>query len=163
VVQPNIDPYEKYGSLSAEVQLANLIRLSDSVALPNTEFFIWPETSIPEATNEANIRESKNFQQVQQFLHQYKNGSVLSGIESYLVYDSAKTLSAVYYPHLNGYVDAFNAAVLIENSGKVQFYHKSKLVPGVEQLPFKEVFAFMKPLFAKFGGTTGGYGSQKEA
>lgn len=163
VVQPNIDPYEKYGSLPAEVQLANLIRLSDSVALPNTEFFIWPETAIPEATNEETIRGSKNFHQIQDFLSQYKNGNVLSGIESYLIYDSAKTLSAVYYPHLHGYVDAFNAGVLIENSGKVQFYHKSKLVPGVEQLPFKEALAFMKPFFAKFGGTTGGYGSQAES
>jgi apolipoprotein N-acyltransferase len=72
-------------------------------------------------------------------------------------------LSATFYPHLNGYVDAFNAATLIENSGKIQFYHKSKLVPGVEQLPFKESLAFMKPLFAKFGGTTGGYGRQEEA
>jgi apolipoprotein N-acyltransferase len=163
VVQPNIDPYEKYGSLPAERQLANLIRLSDSVALPNTEFFIWPETAIPEATNEETIRGNNSFHQIQDFLSQYKNGNVLSGIESYLIYDSAKTLSATYYPHLNGYVDAFNAGVLIENSGKVQFYHKSKLVPGVEQLPFKEALAFMKPFFAKFGGTTGGYGSQAES
>jgi apolipoprotein N-acyltransferase len=163
VVQPNVDPYEKFGSLPAEVQIKNLIRLSDSVALPNTEFFIWPETAIPEATNEATIRESSSFHQIQNFLDHYKNGSLLTGIESYLIYDSAKTLSATYYPHLNGYVDAFNAAVLIENSGKVQFYHKSKLVPGVEQLPFKNALAFMKPLFAAFGGTTGGYGSQKEA
>lgn len=163
VVQPNIDPYKKYGSMPAEAQLANLIRLSDSVALPNTEFFIWPETALPEATNEATIRESISFHQIQRFLNAYKNGSVLTGIESYLIYDSAQTLSATYYPHLNGYLDAFNAAVLIENSGKVQFYHKSKLVPGVEQLPFKEALAFMKPLFAAFGGTTGGYGKQKEA
>src|SRR5690606_6813673 len=106
VVQPNIDPYEKYGSLPAERQLANIIRLSDSVALPNTEFFIWPETAVPEATNEETIRSSNSFHQIQGFLSQYKNGNVLSGIESYLIYDSAKTLSAVYYPHLQGYVDA---------------------------------------------------------
>lgn len=163
VVQPNVDPYQKYGDLSTEIQLTNLIRLSDSVALPNTEFFIWPETAIPEAINEQHIRESRSFQQIQSFLDRYKNGSLLTGIESYLIYDSAKTLSATFYPHLNGYVDAFNAATLIENSGKVQFYHKSKLVPGVEQLPFKESLAFMKPLFSKFGGTTGGYGRQEEA
>ena len=163
VVQPNVDPYEKYGNLTTEIQLSNLIRLSDSVALPNTEFFIWPETALPEAINEQHIRESRSFLQIQNFLDRYKNGSLLTGIESYLIYDSAKTLSATFYPHLNGYVDAFNAATLIENSGKIQFYHKSKLVPGVEQLPFKESLAFMKPLFAKFGGTTGGYGRQEEA
>src|SRR5699024_534219 len=58
------------------------------------------------------------------------------------------------------YYDAFNSAVLIENSAKLQFYHKSKLVAGAEQFPFAGLTAFMKPLFAGFGGTTGGYGSQ---
>lgn len=162
VVQPNIDPYEKYTSSPAD-QLKNLIHLSDSVALPNTEFFIWPETAIPERVNEHDIRANENFQRVQLFLNRYKNGHVLTGIESYLIYDSAKTLSATYDPYRNGYVDHFNAGILIENSGKVQFYHKSKLVPGAEQMPFKEALAFMKPFFAKFGGTTGGYGSQEEA
>src|SRR5690606_23055221 len=47
-------------------------------------------------------------------------------------------------------------------SSKLQFYHKSKLVPGVEQLPFGEALAFMKPLFQHFGGTTEGYGKQSE-
>src|SRR5690606_23948538 len=68
VVQPNVDPYEKYGDLATEIQLTNLIRLSDSVAHPNTEFFIWPETAIPDAINEQYIRESGSFQQIQSFL-----------------------------------------------------------------------------------------------
>ena len=53
-----------------------------------------------------------------------------------------------------------NAAVLIDGSSKLQFYHKSKLVPGAEKLPFGEALDFLKPLFAHFGGATGGYGSQ---
>lgn len=161
VVQPNIDPYLKFTS-SPDEQVSQLIRLSDSVANVNTEFFIWPETALPEAINEENIRENVNFKRIQNFLDSYKNGHVLSGLESYLIYDSAKTVSASFHPQLNGYVDHFNAGVLIENSGKVQFYHKSKLVPGVEQLPFRDKLAFMKPIFAAFGGTTGGYGSQDE-
>jgi len=32
----------------------------------------------------------------------------------------------------------------------------------VEQLPFGNTLSFMKPLFAHFGGSTGGYGSQPE-
>lgn len=161
VVQPNVDPYAKYGSMPVETQIENLIRLSDSVAAPNTEFFIWPETAIPEMTNEEDIYSSPIYYRLQDFLNRYKNGNLLSGIESYLLYDSAKTATA--RPLENGeFVDYFNAAVMFENAGKVQFYHKSKLVPGVEQLPFASSLAFMKPLFAAFGGTTGGYGRQKE-
>src|SRR5690606_9352365 len=119
------------------------------------------ETAIPEMTNEEDIYSSHIYYSLQNFLNKYKNGNLLSGIESYLLYDSAKTSTA--RPLESGrFADYFNAAVMFENAGKVQFYHKSKLVPGVEQLPFASSLAFMKPLFAAFGGTTGGYGIQKE-
>jgi apolipoprotein N-acyltransferase len=42
----------------------------------------------------------------------------------------------------------------------VQFYHKSKLVPGVEQTPFSSSLSFLKPAFEAFGGSAGSYGKQ---
>lgn len=160
VVQPNIDPYEKWGSVPSQIQVQTLIHLSDSLAQPNTEYFIWPETSIPDYVDEAGIRENINFLTVQNFLSKYKNGNVLSGIESYQLYNSAQTPTARFVERMGKYSDYFNAAINIENSPKVQFYHKSKLVPGVEQLPFSTALAFMKPVFAAFGGSSGGFGKQ---
>ncbi|TZF86180.1 apolipoprotein N-acyltransferase (plasmid) [Pedobacter sp. BS3] len=162
VVQPNVDPYEKFGHLSTAEQVQNLIRLSDSVAQVNTEYFIWPETAIPQYTDEDKIRYDLNFRTVQNFLQQYKNGNVISGISSYTLYNTAKTLTANFDANSGMYYDSFNAAIQIENSAHVDFYHKSKLVPGVEQLPFAKALAFLKPVFAGFGGTTGSYGSQPE-
>ncbi|MEJ6981779.1 apolipoprotein N-acyltransferase [Pedobacter sp. P351] len=162
VVQPNVDPYLKFGALPSSSQIQQLVRLSDSVAQINTEYFIWPETAIPEDVNEGLIHTNSNYLQVQSFLRKYPNANVLSGISSYLIYDSALTETARYLEQDNKYYDSFNAAIQIENSSRVQFYHKSKLVPGVEQTPFSSAMGFMKPLFAAFGGTTGGYGSQKE-
>ncbi len=162
VVQPNIDPYAKFGLMSSSAQIQQLIRLSDSAGQVNTEYFIWPETAISENKDEAQIRTDPDFLSIQQFLSKYKNGNVLSGISSYAVYDTAKTQTANFDQNSKLYFDNFNAAIQIENSPKVQFYHKSKLVPGVEQLPFASVLAFMKPIFAGFGGSTGGYGKQKE-
>jgi apolipoprotein N-acyltransferase len=162
VVQPNIDPYAKFGSMPAAVQLQQLIHLSDSLGQNNTEYFIWPETAISGNTNEAGIRNELSYQTIRSFLSKYKNANLISGIESYAVYDSEKTPTAQYYPERGIYYDSFNAAVQLENSEKVQFYHKSKLVPGVEQTPFSNALGFMKPLFAKFGGTTGGYAGQEE-
>src|SRR5690606_29802611 len=94
VVQPNIDPYSKYGSMSVDDQLENLIRLSDSIAPANTEFFIWPETAITEMTNEETVRDSRIYRRLGLFLNNYKNGNLISGIESYLFYDTAKTATA---------------------------------------------------------------------
>ena len=163
VVQPNVDPYGKFDFISSEEQLTNLIALSNSVGKPNTEFFIWPETAISArgGINEEEFRAYPAYDRIQSFLDTYKNGNVLSGIESYQIYNYQKTMTARDYGD-NRFLDPFNAAVLIDESSKLQFYHKSKLVPGVEQLPFGDILAFMKPLFAHFGGSTGGYGSQAE-
>lgn len=162
VVQPNVNPYIKF-QLSPEEQLNTLFTLSSSVAKPNTEFFIWPETALSQNGDfdEENLRETYSYQRILQFLDQYKNGNVLSGIESYQLYNYAKTATAREIAP-NIYQDNFNAATLIDYSSKLQFYHKSKLVPGVEQMPFGAAMNFLKPLFKAFGGTTGGYGKQAE-
>lgn len=162
VVQPNIDPYEKFGALRTSEQINRMIHLSDSLGQSNTEYFIWPETAISQDTEEKTIRTEPNFIAIQEFLSKYKNGNVLSGIESFTLYDSQKTETARYDEFRRVYFDVFNAAVLIENSQKVQFYHKSKLVPGVEQTPFSNAMGFLKPAFAAFGGSSGSYGKQDE-
>ncbi|MGK6351283.1 apolipoprotein N-acyltransferase [Parapedobacter sp. DT-150] len=160
VVQPNIDPYGKFGSIPPEEQIEHLIQLSESVAQPNTEFFVWPETAIAGqgGYDEDRFFQHPTFFRIQRFLNTYMNGNVLTGIEGYRIYSGPETPTARAFDDV--YYDAFNAAVLIENSAKLQYYHKSKLVPGVEQTPFGGALAFMKPLFAAFGGTTGGYGKQ---
>ena len=162
VVQPNIDPYEKYGSLNTAAQIERLIHLSDSLGQSNTEYFIWPETAISQKTEEAAIRSEANFKTIQSFLSKYKNGNLLSGIESFTLYDRQQTATARFDESQRLYFDVFNAAVLIENSPRVQFYHKSKLVPGVEQTPFSNTMSFLKPAFEAFGGSAGSYGKQDE-
>lgn len=160
-VQPNIDPYQKFGSLSSAAQLDVLTHLSDSLAQPNTEYFIWPETAIPNRANEDGIRGNIDFITAQHFLEKYKNASIITGIESIKFYSDKQSLSARKYD--NGtYVDVFNAAMQIENSANVQFYHKSKLVPGVEKMPFPSALSILAPVFEGFGGTVGGYGWQEQ-
>ena len=58
------------------------------------------------------------------------------------------------------FYDSFNAAMQVENSANVQFYHKSKLVPGVEKMPFPAAFSILGPIFEGFGGSGGGWGWQ---
>ncbi len=160
VVQPNIDPYSKYGVLTPEQQVAKLTKLSKEKGQINTEFFIWPETALVGFTEESDFRKTNNFKSVVSFLDSFKNATVITGAETYLVYNKKETLTAKFSKENNFWWDSFNSAVAIENSPKLQFYHKSKLVPGVEKMPFPEVLSVLNPLFEKFGGTTGGYGGQ---
>lgn len=159
-VQPNIDPYEKSGGISARDQLNTLSKLSDSVAQVNTEYFIWPETAIPNFADEDRIRSNSEYIDAQRFLSKYKNGTLLTGIESIKIYNEKKTLSAKFDANSRQYFDNFNTAMQVENSSNVQFYHKSKLVPGVEKMPFPETLSFLAPVFSGLGGTVSGWGWQ---
>ena len=162
VVQPNIDPYAKETTMPAYKQVSILTHLSDSMGQGNTEFFLWPETAIPEPINEATIRTNNYFVQAQHFLNKYKNGNLITGAETFKIYNNRATPTANYDASGKFYYDNFNAAVNIENSAEVQFYHKSKLVPGAESLPFGSALAFLKPVFEHLGGATGSYGGQTE-
>ncbi|MEN0055177.1 MAG: apolipoprotein N-acyltransferase [Mucilaginibacter sp.] len=162
VVQPNIDPYDKEGNIPAAQQIAIMSHLCDSIGQANTEFFIWPETAIPDYMDENRIQSSNSFIQAKQFLTKFKNGNLLTGGETYKIYDTRETPTAS--PTEGGqFADSFSTALNIENSGQVQFYHKSRLVPGAESLPFGNALSFLKPVFEHLGGATGAYGSQPDA
>jgi apolipoprotein N-acyltransferase len=162
VVQPNIDPYAKVTTMPASQQVDILIHLSDSLGQANTEFFLWPETAIPDGINEATVRTNNYFLLAQHFLSKYKNGNLLTGAETFKLYNNQATPTATYDAPGHIYYDNFNAAINIENSADVQFYHKSKFVPGVESLPFGSALSFLKPAFAQLGGATGSYTAQDE-
>lgn len=162
VAQPNIDPYGKVTSIPVAEQIGILTKLSDSLGQANTEFFIWPETAIPNAVSEDNIRHDASFLQAQHFLNKYKNGNIITGIETVKLYNTRATKTASPLPQGNQFYDEFDAAVNIENSAQVQFYHKSKLVPGAEAMPFGSALSFLKPVFEHLGGATGDVGIQEE-
>lgn len=161
VAQPNIDPYEKEGFIPVSTQIEALTTLSDSIAQPNTEFFIWPETAIADFIDEDQMLASPYYMQVRKFLGKYKNGNVITGGETYRYYDKLTNETASPLPN-GGFQDNYSTAINIENSAKVQVYHKSRLVPGAESLPFANALSFLKPVFAHLGGATGTYTGQTE-
>ncbi len=162
VVQPNIDPYGKNGIIPPFEQVQTLTRLSDSVGQVNTEFFIWPETAIPSVIDEDRIRNDQYFMQAQQFLSRYRNGNLITGVETSKLFNGRKTNTARQLDGTNQFYDRYNTAINIENSAQVQFYHKSKLVPGAESLPFGDALSFLKPVFEHLGGAAGNYAGQDE-
>ena len=58
--------------------------------------------------------------------------------------------------------DVFNTAYFLGDKGDYQTYHKSKLVPGPETMPYPGIFGFLSDLLVDFGGTSGQLGKQNE-
>lgn len=163
LVQPNIDPYnEKFNNLPIWDQLNILIRLSDSAASPQTRFFIWPETAIPENIEESNLTGEPPIYLIREFLSRHKQAVVLTGASTYRRYTKKETPTAREYSDGSCCYDAFNTALMVYPHPEVQVYHKSKLVPGVEQMPYPTLFNFLEPLALNMGGTVGSLGRQEE-
>ncbi len=165
-LQPNIDPYtEKFAGtenfIPFEEQVARFINLSEQKLTDSTQFLLWPETAIDAAFEEKNIAQYPIIESIQNnFLPNYPTLSLLTGLTSYVRYEGTHTPTARYNENI-GYYDMFNTACFFSETEELSFYHKSKLVPGVEIMPYPQVFGFVSELLFSLGGTSGGYGRQK--
>ncbi len=169
VLQPNIDPFtEKFiGSenfIPFEKQLEQFIHLSEQKITPATKFLVWPETALDIRVNEAEFRNSNVVQQVIDFRARHPNLSLITGLTSLSIYPDQASASATarYYEPGNIHYDVYNTALFIDDANEHTFYHKSKLVPGVEIMPYPKAFGFVSDLLFDLGGTSGGYGRQKD-
>jgi apolipoprotein N-acyltransferase len=160
VVQPNIDPYEEKfeGSekfIPYEEQLSRLIALSEKKITKETKYVAWPETALPYGYFEDDIISYPVIRELQNFTRKYPNISLITGLDTYKIYQTQATPSARF--HGNGYVDAFNSALQINEKEDLVLYRKSKLVPGVEYMP-----SFLSSFAIAVGESAGGLGRQKE-
>jgi apolipoprotein N-acyltransferase len=171
VVQPNIDPYTQkfHGTkdfISYDNQLLRLMQLSDSLASEKTDIFLWPETAIQDyhyrGVNERDITSSRQYSVIRQLIKKYPRTALVSGVESWNQYEDStqKLITSRYDKGEKYYYDKFNAALML-TTDTLTFYHKSRLVPGAETLPWPSVLGVVKKVIAF--EYSGNYGKQKEA
>jgi len=162
IVQPNIDPYDKIMTGSFDAQLHRLIRISDSAIDSNTVLVVWPETALynEHGFDEDHLKQNFFLNPLWDFLRRHPHINLLTGIESFRFFAYKHSRTAMKIPDTDTFVESYNAATVMDSSGPVAFYHKSRLVPGAESLP--PYLHFMVPLFEKFGGTEEGYTIQAE-
>lgn len=155
VIQPNVDPYtEKYGTTNSET-IEHLIEQTESLITLNTAFVITPETVLTEGKPLREFDFSVEKQKINTFLNRFPNTSLLIGIDTYdILYDVKDTSPSSNQVDANVWVNFYNAALFVENNTRLQKHFKSKLVVGVENLPYKSI---LEPLISSFmidlGGT----------
>jgi apolipoprotein N-acyltransferase len=165
VIQPNIDPYtEKFGTMSSSEQLDRLLKQATPMLDSTTDFLAGPETAVPDGIWEDRLNQSKDLGTLQHFNALYPHLRTIIGITSYNVYKKGDKIpeTARQYPNDDRYYDAFNTALQVSNRDSMQLYHKSKLVLGVEMIPYPFIFKYFEKLAINLGGTTGSLGVQKE-
>ncbi len=162
IIQPNIDPYnEKFGGLSSQQQLGIILNEAEK-APTNTDYFIAPETAIDRIW-EDNIESAWNIQSIRKFLKiKYPDAEFITGASTHLRYAPGETpsITARYSRLQELWYDNYNSALKIDTTSDVAIYHKSRLVPGVEMMPYPKMMKFLEKHFLDLGGMYGQLGTQ---
>lgn len=165
IVQPNIDPYnEKFTTLTQEFQLHKALQLASTEVDQNTDLIVTPETTLPQNINEDEFYLSTEDTIIHKFLQQSPKLKMLMGVSTLKIYNNKSEASETSRKFIDAdvYFDMYNTAAYFSNTEKDQFYHKSRLVPGVEKMPFPKFFKIFESFAIELGGTSGSLGTQKE-
>ena len=167
IVQPNINPYTEnfYNEAEQLKNVQDMIALSEKKLGEQTDLLIWPETAFETLVWKSRPDQEKAFRMIRSFVNGYDGLSLVTGLvlaESYKTTKpptiTAKQVSADFY------YDIYNAAVLISSGvDSVQWYHKSKLVPGAEGVPYYRFLKFAESFAENIAGQgLGNYGTKDE-
>ncbi len=157
VIQPNVDPWGKWNSISDSAQIANLERLSRTALPQKPDVFIWPETAVP-----VYLTAPDRFMELAH-LHAFVDSTGVPLITGFLdekIYPDGQKNLPPPPPDATivngGHIAAYNADMLMEPHSKaLQTYHKMELVPFAERTPFVSELPFLAHLIQWSVGLSG--------
>ncbi len=160
LIQPNIDPYNEKFVSPFEEQITKMMDLGISKATPETKLILAPETAIGQGIIENELQDEDFYKYILSRLEPY-NASLLIGAISYKNFIKPNSIAS-RPDGQGGFYEVYNTSVLIDKKVYPQFVHKSKLVLGVEKVPFTDWFPFLEQMSIDQGGASGTMGSEKE-
>ena len=158
IIQPNIDPYNEKFNRSNDQNLRYLESILNDVKNRNS-LVILPETYFSDGSLISSLNYSTLVEGLKGIRERYDT-EILTGIELYDVFnDSSRVKKYSNRLENNRWLDLFNASIFI--SEDIDIYKKSKLVVGIEKMPYKN---FLEPLLGTllidFGGLSYSRGYQ---
>ncbi|MEZ5067101.1 MAG: apolipoprotein N-acyltransferase [Bacteroidia bacterium] len=163
--QPNIDPYsEKFSGMSNEEQIIRVLQLANLESPDSADYILAPETAIANSLWESELENYSEIKLLRSYIKAYPHVRLIIGASTNKLYASDEKLSATArrFTQQDGYYDSYNTALFIQSEKPLQIFHKSKLVPGVERMPYPKIFGFLEKLSINMGGTSGSLGVQPE-
>ena len=166
IIQPNIDPYNKFQALTQDQQNAIFLnqaaeelshRKNDTTASPL--LLLAPETFTGDIIVGQYDR-SLTWRRFTSFLKDYPNVNLLFGASSYDYIRASLKPSHTARKVGNGvWLESHNSALMTDGTERTEIFHKSKLVVAVEHTPYPAVFCRIDDML---GGVMGRCTGQEE-
>jgi apolipoprotein N-acyltransferase len=160
VVQPNLDPYKEQYELPPPEVIGRIMKLGLPLTDSTIDFMVAPESAIQEQMWDDHLEEFSSIQMLRDVIKQRPGLNILIGASTFYEFRDGEPVSgtARKFKDVDRYYDAYNTAILVNSTGTLQTYHKSKLTPGVEVLPSFPGFKWLEKFAIDLGGTVGSLG-----
>ena len=166
IVQPNIDPYNKFQAMTQDQQNALLEshivsalkdRRADSITSPL--LVVAPETFTSDIVC-GDYPRSRTWRRFTSLLQEYPGVNMLFGASSYdYLYQEERPSYTARNLRDGLWVESHNSALMIDGTSRTDIFHKSKLVVAVEHTPYPRIFC---PIDDLLGGVMGRCVGQEE-
>lgn len=163
ITQPNIDPYNEKFTGSVTEQLNDICDLADTLVTEKTDFVLAPETALPFSFYEDEVKRIIYYHYLIERKAKWGNAALLIGASTKKYFKKKNSRASKPLFDGPGYEEFYNSSMLIDEFDNVNFVHKSKLVLGVEKVPFSNIFPFLEELSINNGGTSGTLGIEDES
>lgn len=155
LIQPNIDPWNKWEQSNLNESVKQYLELSKEATDQGAKLIVWPETALPVYLMSPSYYDAKD--SIYTFL-KGKNVFLLTGMPDIKYYQSDDKIpdDAKYSKNGGFYYSTYNGILLFApDSRKLERYGKMKLVPFGEHVPFSDQFPFLSNLFSWGVGISG--------
>ncbi len=158
MVQPNIDPYNEKFTGGPHAQTEKFLLLADSKITPNTKLVIFPETALSFSFFENEFRRLSIYPKYINAVQRW-NSDILIGASTMKRFNTKRSKASRENPD-GSFTEYYNSSLLIEKNLKNKYIHKSKLVVGVEKIPYSDYFPFLEDIAIDNGGAVGSLGEE---
>lgn len=164
VAQPNFDPYEEKFTTPLEEQLAIMTSLVEE-APEDVDYIVFPETVVGDmgqTIHKDNYLQTKAvsaFEKVRS--ERYPEAQLILGAMTSQYYPQGAKPTETARKYGNAWVDRYNSAIALDRDSVYKVRHKSRLVIGVEKMPYMSLLKPLESLIVDLGGTTGQLGTDK--
>lgn len=145
IVQPNLDPWEKWQTGGLTDLLNDYFELSDTCIKQGAKIVIWPETALPVYLLSA------EYDYLKDSIYSYvrnNNIHLLTGMPDFRTYFENPPTDAKKSQNSDYYFTTYNSILLFNPISKeIQKYGKMHLVPLGEKVPFVESLPFLGDFF----------------
>ena len=148
--------------MSSKAQLERIMSLAAQETDSMTDYVVCPETALPEGVWEHDLQINPQVTAIRDFIKPFPKLNFITGFSSSRLYitNTPPTRTARQFKDGNDYYDSYNTGMQIEHDTLIQLHHKSKLVVGVEKVPFTGLFGFFEKFAIDLGGASGSLGTQ---